>query len=63
VLAVETGDTADTGVALWDLDPAAWVDAACAIAGRNLTHEEWATYVGDLAPYTATCPSFPLPAA
>jgi hypothetical protein len=61
VLAVETGDSADTGIALWNLDPAAWVDAACAIAGRNLTHEEWSTYIGDLAPYSATCPPFPIP--
>jgi len=61
VLAVETGDGTDTGVALWNLDPAAWVDAACQIAGRNLTHEEWNTYIGDLAPYSATCPSLPIP--
>lgn len=63
MLAVETGDSTDTGVALWELDPAAWIDAACAIAGRNLTPEEWSTYIGDLAPYAATCTSFPTPTA
>ncbi len=60
VLAVETAR--NDVVELWDLDPAHWVDAACIVAGRNLTHEEWATYVGDLASYAPTCPAFPLPA-
>ena len=49
------------GVVLWDLDPAHWETAACAIAGRNLTREEWATYIGDLGDYQATCPEYPLP--
>ncbi len=44
---------------LWDLDPSRWVDAACALAGRNLTREEWATYLQDLGEYRATCPQFP----
>ena len=26
---------------LWDIDPAVWRQRACAIAGRNLTREEW----------------------
>ena len=52
---------ADTGqgVLVWDLDPARWVDAACQLASRNLTHAEWDHYIGDLAPYRATCPQFP----
>jgi len=41
-----------------DLDPQHWVTAACAVAGRNLTKEEWATNIGDLAPYHRTCPQF-----
>jgi hypothetical protein len=45
------------GVALWDLDPTSWEDAACRVAGRNLTREEWDRYVGELAPYRATCPA------
>lgn len=45
------------GVALWDLDPAHWTQAACRVAGRNLTEEEWHTYIGELAPYHETCPA------
>lgn len=36
------------------------VHAACAEAGRNLTHAEWAQYVGP-EPYELTCPSLPPP--
>ena len=51
---------ADTeqGIVVWDLDPAHWVDAACQLAGRNLTHAEWDQYIGDLAPYRQTCPGY-----
>jgi hypothetical protein len=42
-----------------DLDPDAWIDAACRLAGRNLTADEWATHVGDLAGHHPTCPGFP----
>ena len=52
-----------TGVVLLDLDPNHWVTAACAIAGRSLTRDEWATYIGDLGSYRATCPEFPEPPA
>ncbi len=52
-------DTPD--LTLWDLDPSTMTDAACHIAGRNLSHAEWETYVGELAPYHATCPEFPVP--
>jgi hypothetical protein len=45
------------GVVLWDLDPEHW--AARAIGGRNLTKQEWATYIGDLGDYRATCPEYP----
>jgi hypothetical protein len=33
--------------------------AACRVAGRNLTREEWATNIGTLAPYRTTCPDLP----
>jgi hypothetical protein len=46
-----------TGVALWDLQPEHWIDAACRVASRNLTRDEWATYIGTLAPYHETCPA------
>ena len=43
------------GIAVWNLDPEAQFDAACRLAGRNLTREEWATYFGAIAPYRSTC--------
>jgi hypothetical protein len=33
-----------------------WVRQACRIANRNLTLEEWQTYLGS-APYQQTCPA------
>ena len=50
-----------SAITLWDLDPSAWTDAACTVAGRNLTLAEWDTYVGDLASYRATCPGHAFP--
>ena len=46
------------GIVVWDLDPDTWVEAACQLAGRNLTHAEWDQYIGDLAPYRQTCPAY-----
>ena len=46
------------GIVAWDLDPAHWDAAACAVAGRNLTRDEWDQYIGDLAPYAPTCSEF-----
>jgi WD40 repeat protein len=43
---------------VWDLDPQHWVSAACKVAGRNLTHEEWNTNIGNLAPYHRTCADY-----
>ena len=54
-LAIPSSD----GVQIWDLEPKHWADAACQVAGRNLTREEWDTHIGDLAAYRATCPDFP----
>jgi hypothetical protein len=53
-LAVDT----EHGIVVWDLDPSHWVEPACDIAGRNLTRSEWDQYIGDVAPYRATCPQF-----
>jgi len=47
--------TDSTGVVVWDLDPEHLADAACAVAGRNLTRTEWASYLGDLGDYRETC--------
>jgi WD40 repeat protein len=46
---------------LWDVDPAVWRRRACAIAGRNLTREEWKLYLPPGTPYRATCPEWPTP--
>jgi DNA-binding SARP family transcriptional activator/class 3 adenylate cyclase/WD40 repeat protein/energy-coupling factor transporter ATP-binding protein EcfA2 len=47
------------GVQLWDLDPGAWRDAACRLAGRNLSRDEWDRYMPPDEPYRATCPQWP----
>jgi WD40 repeat protein len=41
----------------YTLDPDKWLQHACEVAGRNLTHDEWAGYLGDL-PYQQTCPQW-----
>jgi DNA-binding SARP family transcriptional activator/class 3 adenylate cyclase/WD40 repeat protein len=47
------------GVQLWDLDPEAWRDAACRLAGRNLSRDEWERYMPQGEPYQATCSQWP----
>lgn len=47
------------GVQLWDLRPTRWVEAACQLAGRNLTRDEWNTYLAWAGPYRRTCADFP----
>jgi DNA-binding SARP family transcriptional activator/WD40 repeat protein len=47
------------GGALLSVDPAAWRRAACALAGRNLTRDEWALYLPHAGPRRRTCPQFP----
>ncbi len=42
-----------TRAMLWDVDPAVWRRRACAIAGRNLTREEWKLYLPAGTPYRA----------
>jgi WD40 repeat protein len=57
---VRSGDTHEQrAIQIWDLDPTSWIRAACGVAGRNLTAEEWATHIGPLAPYRPTCPDLP----
>ncbi|MBT2516229.1 PQQ-binding-like beta-propeller repeat protein [Streptomyces sp. ISL-90] len=43
------------GLQLWDLDTESQVEAACRIAGRDLTREEWEEHLGAIAPYRSTC--------
>jgi hypothetical protein len=54
-VAIET----DQGTVVWDLDPDSLADAACRVAGRNLTRAEWDEHVGSLAPYRELCPDAP----
>ena len=44
-----------TGIAVWDLRPSSHADAACKMAGRDLSRDEWAAYLADLGPYRSTC--------
>jgi WD40 repeat protein/tRNA A-37 threonylcarbamoyl transferase component Bud32 len=44
---------------LWDVDPAVWRQRACAIAGRNLSREEWNLYLPSATAYRATCSEWP----
>ena len=48
--------TTDHEVFTWDTRLETWVERACAIAGRNLTTQEWRHAFGD-RPYRHTCPS------
>jgi WD40 repeat protein len=48
----------DFGLLLWDMELEQWMDAACRMAGRNLTPEEWRTYLREM-PYQKTCPGLP----
>jgi len=41
---------------IWPVSADAWKQHACAVAGRNLTREEWARYVGDRG-YIRVCPA------
>ena len=50
--------TPGRGTAFYTLDtrPEQWIERACAIAGRNLTQDEWTDAFQD-RPYRETCPS------
>ena len=43
---------------VWPTSVSAWEDHACAVAGRNLTREEWARFVGARS-YSTVCPDLP----
>jgi hypothetical protein len=43
----------------WNLDVDTWEAIACHAAGRNLTRDEWAEFLGDDTPYRATCAEWP----
>lgn len=51
----ELAVTVADGIMLWDLDPEHQLDAVCRIAGRNLTVDEWRTYLPGFAGPERTC--------
>jgi hypothetical protein len=44
-----------TGIAVWDLRASSHADAACRMAGRDLTRVEWSAYLSEFGPYRSTC--------
>jgi hypothetical protein len=49
-------------ISVMSLDPSDWIIEACNIAGRNLTRQEWQTYVQTALPgipYVKLCPGLP----
>ncbi len=48
----------DGAIVVWDVSAESWQKRACQIAGRNLTQEEWDSYMGSQT-YHKTCPDFP----
>jgi len=54
---VMSGGATDGRTITWNLDPAAWAERACELAGRNLTRPEWDRYVG--GEYQRTCQQWP----
>jgi hypothetical protein len=43
------------GMVEWSLDPDEHFEAACRIAGRELTDAEWSTFLAMLGPRVETC--------
>lgn len=44
------------GVLIWDLRPASWQAAACRVSGRDLSRDEWQTYLSAIGHYRTVCP-------
>jgi WD40 repeat protein len=56
---VTLGMPASSGhLSIWTVAPDLRAQQACAVAGRNLTYDEWQRYMGQ-APHRATCPQWP----
>ena len=49
----------DSKVLLWDIETKALVSDACRIANRNLSRDEWSSFVGAEFDYERTCPNLP----
>jgi DNA-binding SARP family transcriptional activator/WD40 repeat protein len=48
---------APSGVVVWQLRADLWADAACRLAGRDLSSTEWATFLHGMGKYRKTCPA------
>ena len=48
------------GGEVWNISPSNLRSAACGLAGRNLTEQEWQKYLSWAGPRRATCPQYPL---
>lgn len=46
----------DDSITFWSVAPDDWIKEACHLANRNLTQQEWNTYIGS-RPYRKTCPN------
>jgi len=46
--------SSDGHLTVWNLNPESWRKTACELAGRDMTRDEWDTYLPD-EPYRATC--------
>ena len=44
----------DGTITVWDLHPTRWLEAACGLAGRELTAAEWRQFIGEGEPHP-TC--------
>lgn len=45
----------ESGVFIWDLDPAHHFEAVCRVAGRDLTPDEWRSYLPEFSEPRSTC--------
>ena len=51
--------TPDGRATVWDFSPDHVRDSACVLAGRNLSRQEWHTYLPWAGPRRATCRQYP----
>jgi WD40 repeat protein len=51
----------DDNLKLWPADPEWLFQQLCARAGRNLSREEWRTFIGESEHWQATCPNWHVP--
>jgi WD40 repeat protein len=53
-----SGDHGAVGAWDWNLNPDKWVEPGCALAGRNMTPQEWNKHYPNKK-YQKLCPQFP----